>query len=147
LPKFRTRLHQSGKNTTGIIVPEEVVTALDAGKKPPVRVSIGGYAYRSTIGSMGGQFMIPVSAEHRGGAGISGGDEIEVEVELDTAPRDVAAPPDLAAALAADPAAEAAFRALSNSNKSRIVLSLEGAKTAETRQRRLEKALIELGGG
>lgn len=139
---FQTTLHASGKNTTGIIVPEEVVAGFNAGQRPAVRVTINGsYSYQSTIARMGGDFMISVSAEHRAGAGIAAGDAIEVTVELDTAPRTVEAPPDLAAALAAEPAAEAFFAGLSNSNKKWHVLQVEGAKTEETRQRRIAKSV------
>jgi uncharacterized protein YdeI (YjbR/CyaY-like superfamily) len=93
---------------------------------------------------MGGEYWVGVSALHRAGAGVAGGDEIDVDIELDTAPREVEVPPDLAAALDAEPAARATFDALSNSNKGYHVLQVEGAKTPETRQRRIEKAVSVL---
>ena len=71
----------------GFIVPEDAVTALGAGKRPPVRVTINGYTYRNTVAVMGGQSMIGVNSEHRGPAKVSAGDEVEVDLELDTAPR------------------------------------------------------------
>jgi len=139
---FKTTLHASGKNTTGIIVPEEVVTDLNGGQRPLVQVTINGsYTYPSAIAKMGGEFMISVSAEHRAGAGIAAGDPIEVAVVLDTTPRTVEVPADLAQALAAVPAAEAFFAGLSNSNKKWHVLQVEGAKTEETRQRRIAKSV------
>lgn len=147
MPKFSTTLHASGKNTTGIIVPPAIVEALGAGRKPPVTVRIGSYGYRSTIASMGGQYMIPVSAERRAEAGLAAGDPIDVELEVDTAPREIAIPGDLTAALAAEPEAGAFFATLSNSNRQRIVLALEGAKTTETRERRLATALANLRAG
>ena len=143
--KFRTTLLQSGKTATGFVVPPEVVEGLGAGRRPPVLVTINGYSYRNTVAVMGGDFMLGVSAEHREKAGVKGGDALEVELELDTAPRVVTVPPDLKAALAAAPAAQRAFEALSYSNQLRHVLSVEGAKTEETRQRRVAKVVEAVG--
>jgi hypothetical protein len=144
---FHATLILSGKTATGIQIPDEVVEQLGAGKRPPVRVTIGGYTYRTTVAPMGGQFWIPVSAENRMGAGINAGDRVDVEIALDTEPREVTVPDDLAAALAADPATRQAFEKLSYSNKRLHVLSVEDAKTPETRQRRVEKVLATLRGG
>jgi hypothetical protein len=142
--RFRGTIELGGKTATGIRVPEEIVAALGAGKRPPVRVTIKGHTYRSTVAPMGGAFMLPLSAENRAGAGVAAGDEVEVDVELDTGPREVAVPPDFAAAL--DDAADArlAFDELSYGNKQRHVLGIEGAKTAETRQRRIAAAINAL---
>ena len=145
--KFRTTLELGGKTATGIRVPDEIVEALGAGKRPAVNVTINGYTYRSTVAPLGGAFMLPVSAEIRANAGVAAGDEVEVEVELDTAPREVVVPPDFAAVLDADTEAKRNFDALSYSNKRRHVLSIEGAKSDETRQRRVAKALEELRAG
>jgi hypothetical protein len=142
--RFRAVIQLSGKTATGIPVPPEVVTGLGAGKRPSVVVTINGYTYRSTVAPMGGEFMLPVSAEVRAGAGVAAGDAVEVDLELDTAPREVSVPPDLAAALAADADARRAFDALSYSNKRRLVLAVEAAKTPETRQRRLAKTVSDL---
>lgn len=142
--KFRTVIHLSGKTATGLIVPEEVVASLGSSKKPAVTVTIGEYTYRSTIASMGGKFMIPLSAEHRNGAGVAAGDEVEVEIELDTAPREVVVPADFQAVLDGDAEAKQFFDGLSYSNKNRIILQIEGAKTVETRQRRIDKAIVSL---
>lgn len=116
--KFSTTVFRTGNNT-GIEVPEAVVEALGAGKRPPVNVTVNGYAYRSTIAPMGGQYLIPFSADKREETGIGGGDAIEVELTLDTASRAVAPPEDLAAALAAAPGAAEAFAALSPSRRRR----------------------------
>src|SRR5688572_33159420 len=116
--KFRTTLLQSGKTSTGFVVPDEVVEALGSGKRPPVRVTINGYTYRNTVAVMGGEYMVGVSAEHRGGAGVAGGDEIEVEMQLDTEPREVTVPEDFAAGRDAEPAVRATFDRLSYSNTS-----------------------------
>ncbi len=143
--RFRASVDLHGKTATGIVVPPEVVDGLGSGKKPAVTVTIKGFSYPSTIASMGGRFLLPVSAEVRAGAGVAAGDVVDVDVALDTSTREVAVPADLAAALKKAPAAKKAFEALSNSNKKRHVLSVEGAKTAETRERRVAKVLAELG--
>ena len=138
---FHTTIEQSGKTTTGIQVPDEIVEALGAGKRPPVKVTINGYSYRSTVAVMGGRYMLSVSAQHRAGAGVAGGDEVDVEIELDTAPREISVPDDFAAALDAEPDARRTFDGLSYSNKSWHVLQVEGAKTDATRQRRIAKSV------
>jgi hypothetical protein len=145
--KFRTVIHQSGKTATGIVVPEAVVQALGAGRRPPVRVTIGGYTYRSTLATVDGMPMVGVSADHRAGAGVAAGDEVEVDIELDTEKREVAVPAELAAALDAEPAARRTFDALSNSNKSWHVLQVTGAKTDETRERRIARSVEALRAG
>jgi hypothetical protein len=139
--RFRTTILQGGKTATGIQVPDEVVEALGSGRRPAVKVTINGYTYRSTVAVVGGRYMVGVSAENRAGAGVAGGDEVDVDMELDTAPREVAVPPDLAAALDAEPAARRTFDGLSYSNKSWHVLQVTGAKTEETRQRRIAKSV------
>ena len=140
--KFRGTLLLAGKTATGFEVPPEVVASLGPGKKPAVIVTLNdGYSYRSSVGSMGGKFLLPVSAEHRARAGIAAGDEVDVALELDTAPREVTVPDDLSAALDADPAAQSFFDGLSYSNKLRHVLAIDGAKTAETRERRIAKSV------
>ncbi|WP_438449308.1 YdeI/OmpD-associated family protein [Gorillibacterium sp. sgz5001074] len=138
---FRSTVELSKKSATGIPIPEEIVTALGAGKKPPVQVTLGDYTYRTTVGSMDGRFMLPLSAEHRTGAGLSAGDEVEVTLALDTEPREVVVPEDFAAALDADAEARRLFDKLSYSHKRQHLLAIEVAKTAETRQRRIGKAL------
>jgi len=142
--KFHGILLRAGKTATGIIVPNSVVAALGPGKRHAVSVAINGYTYRSTVAPLGGDFMLPVSAEVREKCGIAGGDEIDVEVELDTKPREVSVPADFAAALDREPDARRFFDGLSYSNKQRHVLSVEGAKTAETRERRIEKSVTTL---
>lgn len=142
--KFQSIVELGGKTATGIEVPAEAVDALGKGKRVPVVVTIGSYSYRTTIASMGGRFLIPLSAEHRAGTGLAAGDEVEVGLEVDTEERQVAVPDELQAALASEPAAGEYYGTLSYSNKLRIALSVDGAKTAETRQRRIEKAIAAL---
>jgi hypothetical protein len=141
--KFRATIQLNGKTATGIEVAPEVMATFDS-KRPAVSVSIKGYTYRSTVGSMGGRFLIPVSADVRAAAGVAAGDEVEVEVEADTAPREVEVPPDLVQALAEDAQAKRFFEGLSYSQKRWYVLPIDGAKSAETRQRRLAKTLARM---
>ena len=142
--KFRTTIELGGKTATGFRVPDEVVEALGSGRRPAVTVRIGGHSYRSTVAVMDGVYMLPLSAENRGAAGIAAGDEVEVEVELDTAPRVISVPDDLAAALDAEPAARAMFDGLSYSLQRYHVEQVTGAKTEETRQRRIAKSVATL---
>jgi hypothetical protein len=142
--RFRTPLVLHGKTATGFDVPASVVEALGGGKRPPVRVTINGYTYRNTVAVYGDQYLIGVSAEHRQGAGVAAGDVLDVELELDTAPREISVPPDLAAALDAAPRARAAFDALSYSTRSGHVQSVEAAKTTATRQRRIAKIVDQV---
>ncbi|MCW3123729.1 MAG: hypothetical protein JWQ38_3221 [Flavipsychrobacter sp.] len=141
---FRTTLLTAGKTATGIHIPDKIVEDMGAGKKPPVKVTINGYTYRNTVAVMGGVYMVGVSAEHRKGANVAGGDEIDVTLELDTAPREVEVPEELQKALNKNPKAKKAFEALSNSRKQVYTLSVKDAKTHETRQRRIEKAIAQL---
>ncbi len=107
-------------------------------------MTIGGHAYRSTVAVYGGEFMLPLSAENRTGAGVAAGDEVDVDLELDTEPREVSVPADLAAALEAEPKALRCFDGLSYSKKRQYVNSIADAKTTETRQRRIAKAIDAL---
>ena len=142
--RFRAIVQLGGKTATGIEVPPEIIAALGSSKRPAVRVTINGYTYRSTVAPLGGKFMIPVSAEVREAAAVSAGDEVDVDLELDLEPREVTVPPDFAEALDGDAEARRFFDGLSYSNKRRIVMSIEEAKTAETRQRRITKAVSML---
>ena len=142
--KFRSTVQLNGKTATGIPVPPEIVESLKQGKRPPVRVTLGGHTYRSTVASMGGEFMLPISAENRMSAGVAAGDEVDVDLELDTEPRKVSLPPDFKEALDRDADVRRFFDGLSYSKKRRIVLSVDGAKSAETRQRRIALAIGEL---
>jgi len=145
--RFSTTVELGGKTATGMEVPAEVVTALGAGKKPAVQVTVNGHSYRSTIATMGGRFLLPLAAEHRTAAGLAAGDAVEVDVELDTAPRTVDVPTDLAAALDADPEVRRRFDALSYSLQRRHVLAVDGARTDATRERRVAGVLAALTGG
>ena len=146
--QFRTTLDSAGKTATGFRVPPEVVAALGKGKRPPVVVTLNGtYSYRNTVAAYGDEFLIGVSAEHRAASGVKAGDTLVVDLELDTAPREIVEPDDLRQALDGDPAARARFDALSPSNRGAVVALVEGAKTDETRQRRVDKAIASLRAG
>jgi hypothetical protein len=143
--RFRTTLHQSEGTATGIVIPDDVMTALAAGRKPPVRITINGsYSYRSTVATVDGRPMVGVSADSRAKAGITGGDKIDVDIEVDASPRELEVPSGLAAALDAEPAARATFDRLAYTNRQWHVLQYETAKTDETRDRRLAKSLEAL---
>jgi bifunctional DNA-binding transcriptional regulator/antitoxin component of YhaV-PrlF toxin-antitoxin module len=146
--KFKTTLKAAEDSTaTGIVIPNEVLAALGAGKKPPVKMTVNGYAYRSTVATVNGEYMVGFNADHRAASGIKGGDPIEVSIELDTEPRTVELPADFAAALNANAKAKATFEKLSNSLKGYHVTQVTSAKTDETRQRRIEKSIATLHAG
>jgi len=141
--KFKTKILQIGNNT-GIHVPDKVIESLGAGKKPPVVITLNKYTYRNTVAVMGGKFMVSLSAENRSNAGVKGGDELEITIELDTAPRTVELPEDFKKVLAKNKTANTAYDKLAPSRKKAMVLSITSAKSDETRQKRIEKALDEL---
>ena len=143
--EFRTTVELGGKTATGLQVPDDVVAALGGGKRPPVTVTLGGYGYRTTVAPMGGAFWIPLSAEHREAAGVRAGEEVDVRVELDTAPRETPLPEDLAAAL--DDGARAFFDGLAPSHRKEWVRWVEDAKKPETRAARVEKTAEALRAG
>lgn len=129
-------------NNTGLEVPADVIATLGTSKRPPVIVSLAGYSYRSTVAVMGGVFMIPLSKANREAPGVQGGEQVEVTLELDLAPRTVELPDDLAAALEARSGARAAFDAVAPSMRKEFVRQVESAKAAETRTRRIA-AIVE----
>jgi len=141
---FRATVGLAGKTATGVVVPADLVGSLGSQRQPLVRVTIGDYTYRSKVAVRDGEFKLPISAENREGSGVAAGDEIEVTLELDTEPREVALPEDFAQALDAAPEARRFFDGLSNSQKQWFVQPIEGAKTPETRERRIGKGVERL---
>jgi len=137
---FETTVTATGNNT-GIVVPEEVIEQLGAGKRPAVLVNLNGYEYRTTAGVMGGRHMVSVSAAVRKATGLGGGDPVRITLTVADTPREVTVPDDFAAALAADEQAAAFFAGLSNSMQRYHVDNITGAKSADTRQRRVDKAI------
>ena len=143
---FTTTVTQAeGVNATGLPVPAEAVAALGTKKRPPVKVTLNDYTYSSTVAAYGDVFMLPLAAEHRTAAGVQAGDAVEVTLELDSKPRTVEVPDDLAAALA-DAGATEAFDLLAYSTRKEHVRQVETAKAAETRQRRIDKIVASLAG-
>jgi hypothetical protein len=137
---FATTVAASGNNT-GIVVPDEVIDQLAAGQRPPVVVNVNGYEYRNTVAVMSGTYMIGISAAVRKATGLKGGDPIRVTLTVADTPREVNVPADFAAALAADELVDAFFAKLSNSLRRYHIDNVNAAKSPETRQRRIEKAV------
>lgn len=143
---FTTRIELGGRTATGFEVPAAVVDALGAGKRPKVRVTLNGHAYRSTVAAYNGVFMLPLSAENRRAAGVGAGERVDVTLDHDTEERTVAVPDDLRAALDARPGARSAFDALSFSRRRERAQAVLSAKRPETRERRIARIVDELAG-
>ncbi|WP_166847695.1 YdeI/OmpD-associated family protein [Isoptericola sp. BMS4] len=143
--RFRSTVEPPEK-MKGLEVPPEVVEALGGGARPPVVITVNGHTWRSRVAIMRGRHLLGLSRANREAAGLDVGAEVEVELALDTEPRIVVEPDDLAHALDADPVARAAYDALPPGRKRRHVLDVEGAKQPATRARRIEKTLAALRG-
>jgi hypothetical protein len=145
--KFRSTVELGGKTATGIPVPDAVVETLGSGKRPAVKVTVGGHTYRTTVAPMGGRFFVPLSAEHREAAGVAAGEDVEVDIALDADSRELSLPADLANALAANAQARAFFDGLSYTHRKEWVRWIEEAKKADTRQTRLSRTIEMLAAG
>jgi hypothetical protein len=141
--RFRTKILPAGKTAAGIEVPAKVVAALGSSKRPPVRATINGFTYRSTVAVMGGKFMLGVSNEVRKSAGVAAGETVDVDLELDTDAREVALPADFAAALKRDAKAKKFFDGLSYSKKLRLVIPID-VKAADIRKQRIAATVAML---
>lgn len=139
-----TVIKDDGSNATGIRIPPEVVEAFGKGKKPPVKATLNGFTYQTTVAVMGGDYYIPLSAERRNAAGVKAGDTLPLTLELDTEPRTVEVPPDLAQALAAVPGLRQKFDGLAYTHRKEYVRWVDDAKTAETRQRRISGVVVKM---
>jgi hypothetical protein len=142
--RLRVRIEGAGKTAAGIEIPSEVVASLGSSRRPAVKVTINGYTYRSSIASMGGRYMLGVSNDTRSRTGVAAGDEVDVDIELDTEPREVLVPADLAKALDGDAAAKRFFEGLNYSNRRRVVTPIDEARTPELRERRIGAAVSKL---
>ncbi len=140
--RFATTMHQQGNNT-GIEVPPDLMAQLGGGKRPPVVVTVNGFTYRTTVGVMGGRYLLPFSADKRAATGLRGGDALTVDIDLDSEPRTVELPPDLRDALDAA-GLRGAFDELAPSRQKAHITSVEGAKAAETRARRVRAVVAAL---
>ncbi len=143
--RFRSTVELGGKTATGIPIPDEVIDALDAGRRPAVSITVNGYTYRTTAVRMGGRYLVPLSAEHRAAAGVAAGDEIDVDIAADAVPREVTVPADLDAAF--DDETRAAYDALSYTHRKEWVRWVDEAKRPETRATRIEKTVAGLRAG
>ena len=146
MPAFRAPVEQEGTGTY-LRVPPGVVAELGTRKRPPVRVTVSRHTFRSTVAVYGDDFYLPLNAANRKAAGVAAGDAVDVTIELDEEPRVVSIPDDLAAALAADGGAAAAFRNLSYSHQREYVEWIDEAKRAETRARRIGGTVERLNAG
>lgn len=140
--RFRATVELGGRTATGIQVPDDVITALGSSKRPAVVITINGHSYRTTAVRMGGRYLVPLSAENRTAAGVAAGQDVDVDIELDETPREVALPADLDAAL--DDRARAAYEALSYTHRKEWVRWVEEAKKPETREARVRKTVVGL---
>ena len=145
--RFRTTIVSGGGATTGVLIPDEVVAALGGGRQPLVAITVGTHAYRGMVATRGGRSLVSLSAENRAAAGVGAGDEVDVQLALDTTPRTVEVPDDLAAALDARPGARGFFDGLTASQRKAYVTPIEAAKAADTRERRVTKAADALAAG
>jgi hypothetical protein len=140
---FQTILLQTGKNTTGIEVPAQIIEVLGGGKRPLVKVKVDDYSYRSAVAVMEGKYMISMSAAHREAGGFQGGDPVDVTLELDTEPRTVEIPEDLKNAMVEGKVMEA-YEKSAPSMKKEYVRWVQEAKAPETRARRIDKTVEKL---
>ena len=140
--RFESRVELGGKTATGIPIPDEVVASLGESKRPAVTITLNGHTYRTTAVRMGGRFLVPLSAENREAAGVAAGDDVAVDIALDTSPREVELPADLASAM--DGAARTAYDGLSYTHRKEWVRWVEEAKKPETRATRIEKTVTGL---
>lgn len=142
--RFQATVIPSG-NATAVELPAEVVKALGPAARPPIVITINGYAWRSRVAAMRGQRLVGISRAQRDACRIAEGDVVEVDLELDIEPRVVPEPADLAEALDGQPDARAAFDRLPFGLKRKHVADIEAAKSAEVRQRRIAKLVLILG--
>ena len=145
--RFRTTVELGGKTATGLQIPDDVVVALGSGKRPAVRITIGRHTYQTTVASMDGRFVVPLNAKHRTAAKVAADDQVDVEIELDTAPREVRVPADLDDTLAHDSTARDFFDTLSYTHRKEWVRWIEQAKKPETRNARIAKTVTALHAG
>jgi Bacteriocin-protection, YdeI or OmpD-Associated/Domain of unknown function (DUF1905) len=131
-----------------IVLGDEQAAAIGEGaKRFPVRATVNGYSWRTTVTPMGGETLLGLNRAVRASAGVQAGDTVEVAIELDTAPREVDVPEALASALARDPAAKTTFEALAFTHRKEYARWVADAKRPETRERRVSQALEMLLGG
>jgi hypothetical protein len=139
--RFSTRLEPRGPAAAVVLDDDQVALVGEGAKRFPVLASVNGYAWRTSVARMGGEFLVGLNREVRQAAGVEAGDQVDVSLELDEDPRDVALPGDLAAALAADAEAQAKFEAMAFTHRKEYARWVAEAKRDDTRQRRVDQAL------
>ena len=144
MAKFTTTILTAGKTATGICIPDQIIESFNAGKKPPIKITLNGFAYRSRVAVMGGKYMVGVSADVRAASGVKGGDTLTIEIELDNEERKVELPDDFKKLLDKNLNAKKFFQALSYSKQKNYVTLIDQAKTEETRQKRMDKSISDL---
>ena len=127
-----------------VLDDEQVDTVGEGAKRFPVRATVNGYTWRTSVMRMRGEFLLGLNREVRESAGVDAGETVEVAIELDTAPREVEVPEALASALAADPATAAKFDALAYTHRKEYARWIAEAKREQTRNRRVEQAVAML---
>jgi hypothetical protein len=139
--RFTTQLQPRGNASAVVLDDDQVAVVGEGAKRFPVVATVNGYTWRTSVTRMKGEFLLGLNREVRDGTGAQIGDEVEVTVELDQAPREVEVPEALAAALAADPDASATFGRMAFTHRKEYARWVAEAKRDETRQRRVDQAV------
>jgi bacteriocin resistance YdeI/OmpD-like protein/uncharacterized protein DUF1905 len=139
--QFNAQLQPRGPAVAVVLDNDQVAVIGEGAKRFPVVATVNGYTWRTSVARMGGEFLVGLSKEVRLRAGVEAGDDVEVRLELDAAPREVDVPEALAAALASDPQANASFERMAFSHRKEYARWIAEAKKEETRERRVAQAL------
>ena len=144
---LRTTLQARGPAAAVVLDDDHVAELGEGAKRFPVVATINGYTWRGSVARMRGEFLLGLNREVRQAAGVAAGDEVEARIALDSAPRQIDVPADLAAALDADPAVRTRFDGLALTHRKEFVRWVEEAKRPETRERRIVKSVEMVQGG
>lgn len=142
--ELTTTLQPRGPAAAVVLDDEQAAAIGEGAKRFPVRATVNGYSWRTSVARMRGENMLGLSREVREGAGVEAGDTVEVVIELDGEPREVELPPALAAALDGDAKARQAFDGLAFTHRREYARWVAEAKRDETRERRVQQALAML---
>lgn len=144
---FHTRLEARGPAAAIVLDDDQVAQLGEGAKRFPVQATVNDYSWRTSVARMRGEFLVGLNREVRDGAGVAAGDPVEVTLELDTEPREVEVPDELATALASDAEATARFEAMAFTHRKEYARWIADAKRADTRERRVRQALEMIRGG
>lgn len=144
---FHTRLEARGPAAAIVLDDDQVAQLGEGAKRFPVHATVNDYSWRTSVARMRGEFLVGLNREVRDGAGVAAGDPVEVTLELDTEPREVEVPDELATALASDAEATARFEAMAFTHRKEYARWIADAKRADTRERRVRQALEMIRGG